>query len=182
MPLDDHGLEEYFEQERFRRKIHPSWVQPVEGYDGEAWDYLPHVEEDFRKQLVDGLKDPSAADNIGTRGLPMRRSNYIRRQLNDITRDAVRECFPRGGQPGQREANLASLVRVLFSGQVCLRNDRPPWLGGLELDIHLPELQLAFEHNGEQHYAPVDHFGGPQAFEDLVERDRRKMNLCTQRG
>ncbi len=195
MPLDNHDggsertpqstfwlepLREYFEQEWLRRKIYPS--SDLNGGTSGSWDYLSHIEEDFLKQLVDGLKDPSADDDVGTRGRPMRRSNDIRRQLNDITRNAVRECFPRGGRPGQREANLASLVKVLFSEQVCLRNDRPPWLGGLELDIHLPELQLAFEHNGQQHYGPVDHFGGQQAFEAQVERDRRKESLCARKG
>lgn len=195
MPLDNHDvgdggdgrtpyepLREYFEQEKYRQKIHESWVQPVEGSDGMAWDYLPDIENGFLKQLVDGLRDPSAADNIGIHGLPKRRSNDIRRQLDGITRNAVRSCFPRAGQPGQREAMLAGVVRALFPEAVLLRNDRPAWLGLLELDIHLPELKLAFEHNGEQHYAPVDFFGGQAAFDELVERDGRKADLCEGNG
>jgi hypothetical protein len=77
---------------------------------------------------------------------------------------------------------LASLLREVFPDKELQRNRRPPWLDGLELDIFFPELNLAFEYNGEQHYRPVDFFGGQAAFVDLTKRDRRKAELCQQNG
>ena len=59
-----------------------------------------------------------------------------------------------------REAELYGLVRDLFKDQRVLREASPEWLGRLRLDIYLPELKLAIEHQGEQHYRPIAAFGG----------------------
>lgn len=37
-----------------------------------------------------------------------------------------------------------------------LINKRPKWLYGLELDFYIPELNLAFEFQGEQHYRGIN--------------------------
>lgn len=61
---------------------------------------------------------------------------------------------------------------------------RPSWLNGLELDGYCEELELAFEYNGQQHYEYSEHFhrGDIGKFEDQVERDRIKLEICTKRG
>lgn len=56
------------------------------------------------------------------------------------------------------------------------------WLGMQSLDIYVPSLNMGFEYQGEQHYRPVDFFGGEVAFRDLVLRDKRKAKLCAERG
>lgn len=49
----------------------------------------------------------------------------------------------------------------------------------LELDIYLPEHQLAFEYHGEQHYHEVPFFG---PLELTRQRDILKRELCKQQG
>lgn len=80
----------------------------------------------------------------------------------------------------KREAQLFQIVRELFPDQRILREASPKWLGRMRLDIFLPELQLAIEHQGEQHYRPISVFGGEDAHTRVVERDALKRQLCRQ--
>ena len=81
-----------------------------------------------------------------------------------------------------REAELFALVRNLFKDQLIQREASPDWLGRMRLDIYLPDLKLAIEHQGEQHYHPVAVFGGEEAFVRVVERDALKRQLCQANG
>ena len=81
-----------------------------------------------------------------------------------------------------REDELYRLVVRLFSRATIRREASPPWLGLQRLDIYLPELKLAIEHQGEQHFRPVKAFGGESAFLKVKERDERKRKLCKEHG
>lgn len=56
------------------------------------------------------------------------------------------------------------------------------WLNLQSLDIFIPSINVGIEYQGEQHYYPVDVFGGEEGFNSLVKRDRRKEILCKQHG
>ncbi len=84
--------------------------------------------------------------------------------------------------PWLREAELYQSVVKLFPTKTIRREASPPWLGQQRLDIYLPELALAIEHQGEQHYRPIEIFGGEQAFTMNQERDKRKRTLCQENG
>lgn len=77
-----------------------------------------------------------------------------------------------------REDELVRLVSKLFPTRIIRREASPPWLGRQRLDVFLPELALAIEHQGEQHYRPIAAFGGDQSFERTRDRDERKRALC----
>ena len=81
-----------------------------------------------------------------------------------------------------REDELFEVVRKLFPDRAIRREASPTWLGQLRLDIYLPELALAIEHQGEQHFLPIEAFGGENALRKTRERDRRKRTLCKERG
>ena len=81
-----------------------------------------------------------------------------------------------------REDELYQLVTKLFPSKTIRREASPRWLGRQRLDIYLPELALAIEHQGEQHYRPIRAFGGEQAFAMIKERDERKRMLCHENG
>jgi len=81
-----------------------------------------------------------------------------------------------------REAALYGVIRDIFPDQRVLREASPEWLGRMRLDIYVPELNLAIEHQGEQHYRPVAAFGGKKALTGVFERDALKRRLCLQHG
>lgn len=48
----------------------------------------------------------------------------------------------------------------------------------MTLDFYLPQYNLAIECQGEQHFKPIEAFGGKQKFEKRLERDERKNRIC----
>lgn len=45
-------------------------------------------------------------------------------------------------------------------------------------DFYLPDYNLFIEFHGEQHYRPIDHFGGIESFKELQFRDNFKKSLA----
>lgn len=80
------------------------------------------------------------------------------------------------------EILMGEILDYLFPGEVYEQNFRPEWLEGLELDRHYPELNVAFEFQGDQHSAFVPRFH--RSLNDLYTqraRDRKKRGLCTRK-
>lgn len=50
----------------------------------------------------------------------------------------------------------------------------------IELDVYIPELELAFEYQGVQHHQPIHY--GPRLFIKQQERDNEKKELCKSLG
>jgi hypothetical protein len=80
------------------------------------------------------------------------------------------------------ERSLFDIVKKQFKDFDILRHAQPIWLEPQHLDIFLPELSLAIEYMGEQHYRPVDYFGGNEGFEATTSRDERKAEICKKVG
>jgi len=82
-------------------------------------------------------------------------------------------------------SKLQQQVSILLSthlGQYTIReNHRPDWLDGLELDFYIEELQVGIEVQGIQHFefSPMFH-KDISDFHAQIERDRRKIELCTE--
>lgn len=53
------------------------------------------------------------------------------------------------------------------------------WLGKQTLDFYLPKHNIAIECQGGQHFQPIEHFGGEKEFEIIKERDKRKLQKCS---
>jgi hypothetical protein len=65
------------------------------------------------------------------------------------------------------------------------RNNVLPWLTNkisLTLDFYLPKQKIGIECQGRQHFEPVFDFGGEKAFQESLERDKRKLALCKANG
>ena len=62
------------------------------------------------------------------------------------------------------------------------RQKRFKWLGKQILDFFLPELNIAIEYQGRQHFEPVGKFGGEDEYKNNVKRDIKKYDLCKEHG
>ena len=80
------------------------------------------------------------------------------------------------------ENELYRLIKIIYKDKEIMRNLRPSWLEGLELDIYIPELKIALEFQGQQHRYPVELFGGEEKFKIQKKNDERKKVLCRQKG
>lgn len=76
------------------------------------------------------------------------------------------------------EATLFTLVKKNYPDAIFQYHTE--WLGLQSLDIYIPSLRVGIEYQGEQHYRPVEIFGGEAGFKNLVERDKRKVRLCAE--
>lgn len=76
----------------------------------------------------------------------------------------------------KNESHLYALVSKLYPDAIYQYHSE--WLGLLSLDIFIPSLSLGIEYQGEQHYRPINFFGGEKSFEETVKRDKRKLQLC----
>jgi hypothetical protein len=74
------------------------------------------------------------------------------------------------------EQDLFKLVRTRFESAIM--HYSPSWLRPQHLDIFVEESNLAFEYQGQQHYQPINFFGGEKSFRKRLELDKRKKRLC----
>ena len=75
---------------------------------------------------------------------------------------------------------MAELVKSIFP-DAC-RDYSPSWLTGQRIDVFIRSLRVALEFHGEQHYKPVEYFGGKTGFLSTKERDQRKAKACNEIG
>lgn len=98
------------------------------------------------------------------------------REAENIIREKI--GVPKIGEGWINETQLYKIVCALFPGRKVLREASPNWLGKQRFDVFLPELSLAIEYQGQQHYKPVALFGGETGLENAKKRDALKKSLC----
>lgn len=111
-------------------------------------------------------------------------------ELGDVgkSEDDIREEFglSRTGEQWRSETSVYYMVNKLFEDKevVVTHHLRPDFLDGLELDIYFEYNgnKVGIEYQGKQHFEPIEYFGGEESFKDVVERDKRKKNLCEKNG
>lgn len=102
------------------------------------------------------------------------------RQLLRQAENAYRESIglPRIGEGWIAETELFYRLSEEFEQFEVVHHASPSWLGRQHLDIYFPDLNIAIEYQGVQHYEPIDFFGGEQALKATQERDLRKKLKC----
>jgi hypothetical protein len=87
-----------------------------------------------------------------------------------------------GSSPWVTENQLYQILRRLLHGMEVVQHARPTWLEPQHLDIYVPQADVGIEYMGQQHFEPLEFFGGQAAFQQLVERDQKKAELCRLHG
>jgi len=78
---------------------------------------------------------------------------------------------------------LLTIVRTIFPNQRIVLEHNVAETGALFLDIYLPQLGVAFEFDGEQHFTYSEHFHGSlDAFRASKKRDALKTARCHHLG
>ncbi|MEG6507990.1 hypothetical protein V6C03_03310 [Methyloligella sp. 2.7D] len=107
--------------------------------------------------------------------------NNIERMLAGhmvLAEDAFRRdrSIPEIGASGWvSELALLDLIRAVWPN--AKHQWRPWFLGRQSIDIYVPEIDLAVEYQGQQHYEPVAMFGGEEGLKNVQLRDERKRLL-----
>lgn len=108
----------------------------------------------------------------------------LHRKLSNKIENIVRQefGFRKVGDGWIGESILFKIVQRLYPDKKVIRHHRPDWLDGLELDIYISDIKLAFEYQGQQHYHPVKAWGGEKGLKRVKERDKKKRLLCADKN
>jgi hypothetical protein len=92
----------------------------------------------------------------------------------------IRKMFglPKIGEGWISETNLFYEIKTRFVKEVVIHHGRPSWLGKQHLDIYMPKFNIGIEYQGDQHYYPIDFFGGEASYIKNIVRDETKKQLC----
>jgi Zn finger protein HypA/HybF involved in hydrogenase expression len=82
---------------------------------------------------------------------------------------------------GKNEIKLYNEILNRFDLHI-IKQYRPNFLKRQSIDLFIPSLELCIEYQGIQHFKPIEYFGGTSSFDDTIERDFRKNNLCKENG
>jgi len=113
-----------------------------------------------------------------------RQAAQLNRAVSKVFENMARQefGFRKVGERWVSETLLFRIVDRMFKDQEVLHHHRPQWLEGLELDIYVPGLKMGFEYQGQQHFHPVEVWGGKGALKLTQLRDQRKRDLCAEAG
>ena len=112
-----------------------------------------------------------------------RDSNKWHQRLNNAARWLEGHWRKEIGQSGWVSENtLFRILKRALKPLEVVQHASPIWLSPQHLDIFIPEIQVAVEYMGEQHYEAVDFFGGESALAATQERDGRKNEICGEIG
>lgn len=100
----------------------------------------------------------------------------ILKKAEDLYRETI--GMPKVGEGWISETELFYKISDFFKDDEVIHHASPKWLGRQHLDIYFPKLNIGIEYQGAQHYEPIEFFGGQEAFEKTLERDKRKKQLC----
>jgi len=98
----------------------------------------------------------------------------VLREAENILRD--KHGLPRIGEGWVSEMQLYNLVKTVFAE--VQHHATPEWLKPQHLDVYVPSKKLAFEYQGQQHFEPIEYFGGQESLENTANRDRLKAQKC----
>ncbi len=86
------------------------------------------------------------------------------------------------GERWVNETLLFNYINLLFPQYMVQREASPSWLSRQRFDVYIPELNLAIEYQGQQHYLAVDLFGGEEGLKRTKQRDKEKLQLSKANG
>lgn len=126
------------------------------------------------------VKINEAQEMINLRRLASKKERAFTTKIENIVRQEF--GFRNVGEGWVSETILFQIVQRIFAEREVLRHFRPDWLEGLELDIFIPSLKIAFEYQGQQHFYPIGIWGGVGGLQDQQYRDKIKAKLCASNG
>ncbi len=88
--------------------------------------------------------------------------------------------LPKIGEGWISETFLFYQIKNYFVNQLVIQHGRPKWLNKQHLDIYFPFCNIGIEYQGDQHFYPIEIFGGEKSFKQNKARDFIKKKLCAE--
>lgn len=137
------------------------------------WPAYREYEAQFTNSTTPRGRIFSVNIDVGFSSIERLLARHLALAENAFRRD---RSIPEIGDSGWvSELALLNLFRDFWPNTV--HQWHPPFLGRQSVDIYVPEINLAVEYQGLQHYEPVSLFGGEDSFKNAQLRDERKRLL-----
>jgi len=83
-------------------------------------------------------------------------------------------------------SSLLTFNKINFMSQHkfvdCTNKSKTGYCRKLPFDFYIPELNTCIEYDGQQHFEPLNIFGGDETFENQKKRDKLKNQYCKKNG
>lgn len=100
--------------------------------------------------------------------------NYLVTSYNHLVTYHTTSCGCRKASRGeQRIQELLGELQIPYIRQYTV-------LGKYRIDFYIPDMNIAIEYDGEQHFFPIEYFGGKESFIKNQERDNIKNLYCSE--
>jgi len=108
------------------------------------------------------------------------KARWICREAENLVRS--RAGVPNVGKGWISESELYQVIKECFPETLVQQHASPAWLAPQHLDVFLPKYNIGVEFQGEQHFRPIEFFGGEEGFRRGQDRDEAKRWYCEQAG
>ena len=111
----------------------------------------------------------------------------IKQAEQGLYKDYARSTYIRPVYKWTTEELVLKIVKRLYKNYTVIYQHKPfflisPFGGQMSYDIYIQNLNVAIEYQGEQHFHPVEFFGGEGSFEKQKIRDKAKYELSKKHG
>ena len=94
----------------------------------------------------------------------------------------IQKNLPKVGEGWIEETILYYKIKENIKKLKIIQHGSPKFLGRQHYDIWIPAIKVALEYQGDQHYKPVEYFGGNDSFQNQIVRDKRKKEISDKNG
>ena len=145
---------------------------------GPGSDLLDDVSRIWREGQAKYVQQPFGARDLKKPATPRNMIEW--NDLLNISAKWLKQQWQReiGQTAWVSENQLFQLLKRQLKGMDVQQHAQPTWILPQHLDIYIPEVSIAIEYMGAQHYRPIDFFGGESGFVMIQERDRKKLQKC----
>lgn len=148
-----------------------------DGQSQKLWNRLVSEEKSKAPKKID-LKQPASRKLVSI-AIGEEAGNLLRKGENEYRTSIGAKKV---GEAWISETELFHSIKSIFPELRIVQHGKPSFLDRQHYDIWLPDLLLAIEYHGKQHFEPVEFFGGKKAFEQNVKRDKKKIELSKTNG
>ena len=148
---------------------------PIDYYD-QFYKLGKHSNRILEQEKNKFYKNPDGTATINSvhKAILSHCANIIRDSENILR---LERGMKRVGECWITESDLYYKLKKHFNKLKIIHHGSPEWLGRQHVDIWFPMYDIGVEYQGDQHYKPVDFFGGIKSHEENKIRDDRKRKL-----
>lgn len=145
--------------------------------------YFKNIKDIISKKILNGDElTPEEVEYNNVMQPYQEKKEEVNNLLASMESTFLSEMIDRGlyNNKWKNEQELFKVVRSLYSDAIYQYHSK--FLQLQSLDIFIPSINLGIEYQGEQHYIPIDFFGGEDGLRKRKELDEKKLEKCKAHG